>query len=51
MLREKMFFERFMRENIKQDRQRCIINTLSIDEPLDREKRLIVQSIYTFAFL
>ncbi len=40
-----------MRENIRQDRQRCIINTLSINKPLDREKRFIVQSIYAFAFL
>ncbi len=43
--------EVYERKYKAQDRQRCIINTLFIGEPLDREKRVIVQSIYAFAFL
>ncbi len=41
-----------MRENIKHriDKDVLLI-LLSIGEPLDREKRVIVQSIYAFAFL
>ncbi len=48
----KCIFERFMRENIKQDRQRYIINRLSVlTNLLIEKKRFIVQPIYAFAFL
>ncbi len=49
--RESVFLEVYERKYKAQDRQRCIINALFIGEPLDREKRVIVQSIYAFAFL